>query len=454
MCFPWPFGLEGTGAELLKRKQLHLSVFFTLVVVVMQSFLEKVGANIPTYVQVVKTGLTQIGFVQPTDLAGADESEVIAGFPSEGEGALNPAQKAFVRRAIRLADKLAKDSDVPQAVAQSQPTEPASSHAKFEELFGVEVSAESVAEAMRTRVPSVEVQDVLTKASCAGLPPSMLTDVSVWQAMSADTEAARKKGKVAFTYVDFTSRAMLPPWLPQGAVGGKKRKADGGPDLDPDSSTSSLQNLSIALQNAMATPRILKSNQQWVAVYLRYAPMAVGLGQWTWSTALAHMGTVTRLAELERYNRSQGWVAIQYDAQIRQSWARRALQGDPDLDIPKECLKIDEEVLSNVRAQIKVSASDSASSFNTAPLVACSSSLTQSATEGALAKSTAAAQAVSRRAEQAAKELAKAEQSLAQREEAMRGGKDRSGKGNKGKGNKDKYGKGNGNKRKFKSWNW
>ena len=91
----------------------------------------------------------------------------------------------------------------------------------------------------------------------------------------------------------------------------------------------------------MATPRTLKSNQQWVAVYLRYAPMAVGLGQWTWSSALAHVGTVTRLAELERYNRSQGWVAIQYDAQIRQSWARRALQGDPDLDIPKECLKID-----------------------------------------------------------------------------------------------------------------
>ena len=164
----------------------------------------------------------------------------------------------------------------------------------------MEASAEAVASALGARPPQVDIQDLLSKAQCTGLPPAMLFDVSIWQALLADMDAAKRKGKAVFTYVDFTAKPMLPSWLPADAVGGKQRRLEGGPELDPDSNTSSLQALSSALQSAVSGPRSLRSMTQWAAIYLRYSPMAVAVGQLTWSSAMAYMATIMRRGEQER----------------------------------------------------------------------------------------------------------------------------------------------------------
>ena len=424
----------------------------------MQAFLTSVDEAAPANLEQIVAGLALGGFTTPTQLDKADETEVLAAFPSEGHGSLNPAGKAFVRRAIR---KASRQSEAASAVL---PTEapPPTPREKLEDLFGVEVSAEAVAAALQAKVPQVDVQELLGKALCKGLPPSLLLDVSVWQALSADTEAAKKRGKTAFTYVDFTSKVLLPHWLPADAVGGKKKKPEGGSDLDPEANTSSLQALSAALQSAVEGPRSLRSIGQWVSIFLRYAPMAVSVEQLTWSSALAYMATVVRLGEQERLAKTQGWVAIRYDAALRQSWARRALQGDPDLDIPKECAKINKDVLDNVRAQLHQPPSTPAAFGAQLGTSSATSPWVQAATESALAKAGAAAQAVTRRAEQASRELTRAEQALATREDAMRGSSIGGGKGGKGgkannfrnQGSKGGNGSKGGHKRKYGGWGW
>ena len=416
--------------------------------------MKTVDDTVPAYLGAVINGLGLGGFNLPADLYQADAAEVIEVFPTEGDGKLNPAGKAFIRRAIALANRK-------KEVAGALPVDSPSQHPrleKLEDVFGVEVSAEAVASALGAKPAPVDVQDLLSKAQCSALPSSMLTDVSIWQGLAADSEAAKKQGKQAFTYVDFTAKAMLPPWLPADAVGGKRKRPDGGAELDPDSNTSSLQVLSTALQSAVAEPRTLRGMAQWAAVYLRYAPMAVAVGQLTWASALAHMASIMKLGEQERLAKTQGFVAIRYDAALRKSWARRILQGDPDLDIPKECSRINDEVLDAVRVQLGASTASGLTSSSSAPRPAVSSrsQWAEAAAEGALAKVGAAAQAMTRRVEQATREMARAEQSLAAREEAMQGpsiGGGKSGKSGKtaaGKAGKDGKGQGGGGSKKRK----
>ena len=215
--------------------------------------------------------------------------EVIEAFAPEALAKLQPASKAFIRRAII---KAGEKQETSTALALLQ--EPAAPRPEqFAELFGSQVSAESVAAAMAARPATVEVHDLLQKADLSSLPSTMLADTAVWQAIFADSEAARKKGKATFTYVDFTARAMLPPWLPVDAVGGKKQKEH----LDPHAGTASLQALSCALQSAVAEPREIRSTSQWASVYVMYAPMAIAVRQMTWSMALGYLGTIMKLLD-------------------------------------------------------------------------------------------------------------------------------------------------------------
>ena len=219
----------------------------------------------PDYVSSIVSGLKLGGFTEPSQLNQANEAEVISAFPQEEAGKLNPAGKAFVRRAIAQATH--------GHLALALPAPPCPPRVdKLNDLFGLEISAEAVANALGSRLPPVDVQDLLLKAQCSGLPSAMMLDVSIWQALAADSAACKRTGKTMFTYVDFTSKLMLPPWLPADAVSGKKRRLEGGSDLDPESSTSSLQALSSALQSATAGPRSLKSLTQRAAIFLRYTP--------------------------------------------------------------------------------------------------------------------------------------------------------------------------------------
>ena len=182
----------------------------------MEAFLRTVDDVVPANLEVIVQGLAKAGFHSPEHLDQADAAEAIEAFPQEGDSRLLPAGKAFVRRAIAKAS--ARGSVVAQQPgAAGQP----SRSDRLDELFGSEVSAESVAAALSAKPAMVDVQDALAKIQCTTLPPAMVPELAVWQALVADSEAAKKRGRPAFTYVDFTAKPMAPPWLPADALNGR-----------------------------------------------------------------------------------------------------------------------------------------------------------------------------------------------------------------------------------------
>ena len=116
--------------------------------------------------------------------------------------------------------------------------------------------------------------------------------------------------------------------------------------------------------------------------------------------------------------------ALKYDVALRKSWAKRCQQNDPDLDIEKECYKLNEDILEEVRAQVAgAQARQKALAGQAASSDTPRAQWADAGAEGAMAKVGAAASAVTKRAEAASRELLKAEQSLASREKAMKGEK-------------------------------
>ena len=61
------------------------------------------------------------------------------------------------------------------------------------------------------------------------------------------------------------------------------------PGLDLNADTTSLGALGRAFKGALEEPRYFRSMVQWSAVWNRYAPAAVSMGQLTWPLALARL---------------------------------------------------------------------------------------------------------------------------------------------------------------------
>ena len=111
-----------------------------------------------------------------------------------------PAGKAFIRRAITKASaKVDVVSQQPQSVVQAPQPD------RLDELFGSDISAESVAAALGAKPANVDVQDLLAKIQCATLPPVMVLELAVWQALAADTEAAKTTSSIAPLYAPYSS---------------------------------------------------------------------------------------------------------------------------------------------------------------------------------------------------------------------------------------------------------
>ena len=164
------------------------------------------------------------------------------------------------------------------------------------------------------------------------------------------------------------------------------------------------------------------------------------------ASVIAYHSTMIKLSEQERLIRSMGYIALSYDVALRKSWARRALQRDPELNIHQDCCVINQDILDAVRAQA-VAAQAAASGQPPAGRGGAPSSQPwlEASAESTLAKAGAAAQAMTRRAEAASRELQRAEQSLSAREEALQsngGNPPRNNNRGKGGKNQGKGGKG------------
>ena len=372
--------------------------------------------------------LIEAGLRAPSDLTGVTELEI-----AEAVGG-NIGQKAFARRALR--HHLAATEPQKETV-QKDPKGPVMVDPDLVELMGSEASAAAVAAAIAVKGDLPDIQGLLKTASCEGLPYELQAENQLWAALAADTAAAQKTNRTAFTYVDLTAKQVLPVWLPADAVGGKSVPIS--EELwDTSRTNSSIAQLGAALRAVTQSPRCFRSVAQWSACFWRYAPVAVAVKQLTWSMVLTHHATIIRLAEELRLTEGESIIAILYDQLRRQQWAKRAAQRDPRLNLEEEVGKVDEQIFLAARTRLELITkkgisdknkhggnSSGAESSGGYPAQAM-------AAESALAKSVSAAQTITRRAEQAAKAMADHQAELNKREKAMQQDKSDSDKG-KGK---------------------
>ena len=85
--------------------------------------------------------------------------------------------------------------------------------------------------------------------------------------------------RAALTYVDLTSKDILPLWLTPEAIGGKSGFLGEDESLDGEAKTMSLSMLATALKSATASPRFFRSVSQWSATFFRFGSVAVATQQ-------------------------------------------------------------------------------------------------------------------------------------------------------------------------------
>ena len=190
-----------------------------------------------------------------------------------------------------------------------------------------------------------DISAVLARAGLAGLPHHMRPDSKVYQVLWADSEAARAEcpARFAFTYISLCDDHLLPGWLPVEMVGGKTElEYDGieGPDM--------IAKMATTLAKAGRNKGFFRKTSHYMLCVTRWAGVAVGVGQWSWTCHEGHMETITHLIERESIRCGQigTWIAKLYCEFRRSSWAQRCRQRDPSLmdiaALERETLLIDE----------------------------------------------------------------------------------------------------------------
>ena len=341
--------------------------------------------------------------------------------------------RAFARRAFRKAESLASC----RAAASAALSQGASSSGKaistlaqnghghnpevvgMLDVLGSEASAGAIAQVLAHCDKTVDIQAKLNGVMAGKLQFHLWCDAPVWKLLNAESVAAASDSRVAFAYVDLTSRAFLPMWLPADAIGGTAISPTSTSEwaLDPSASSATLGALGAALKAATQTPRFFRSLAQWTAVFMRYGASAVAMEHLTWSAVLSHVDVVMRISEELRAASDSMFVAVLYDDLLRRAFADRAAKKDPELNIEKEMTKVNKEILALAKSRLgQVLAA--AGIANEPRRSSGSDPLTVSA-ESVLAKQSAAADALSRKAEQAVRQMAQQQESLERRKLAL-----------------------------------
>ena len=193
---------------------------------------------------------------------------------------------ALIRRLVRHIEALDK-ARMAQATARTA-------------LANVPLSAKSLASALAP-AKAPDVADMLQKCGLSKLGFHVQADQSLYIALQLASEEAKAQSRTPFTYVDLTSKEVLPLWLPADSVGGKfTLRDDDESRLAGHHAIGSLSDLSKALKGATASPRFFRNVQQRVAAFVRYATTAVATGQMTWPVVLGHWDVVLQICEQEK----------------------------------------------------------------------------------------------------------------------------------------------------------
>ena len=347
--------------------------------------------------------LKEDNIIRPSDLVGASEEDVAQLWQTAGI-------RAFLRRAVRAADLTFGAAPAPQRAAGDS----------VEAVRGDSTSAARVAEAFgnSSLAPAAvkvaaNMPQLMQAVGCEGADWTLIADESLWSGLLNETLVAESERppRAAFTYIDFTSRLMLPIWMPAQTVG---RSPDSDEEAGGrDTPVHSLQGLGTAIKRAMGSPRAFRTMSQWTAVWVRYSMLAVSTRQMSWGSTHAHLATICRLAEDSRLRGGTPLVAVIYDMMVRQAWAKRSKQRDPTLNITLECARVDENLLDAARHRLDGGRRTGSAASSSDGLVD---------TESAAARAASAAGALQRKVESAGRALQAQQDSLAKREQAMGAG--------------------------------
>ena len=265
----------------------------------------------------LSAALTAASWSKPSMLVLADPSEVIADLASS---TLTGPDKAFIRRAIRVANKRQEQMDAAGTVQASQvlATIPASQPlsatqpellGSLQALLGTETSALQVAEAIAGGLEKPSVSEVMKKAKMELVTDAFCPDTEVYTALSADTSLARKKDLQAFTYIELTNSHMLPDYLPPESVGGKTAMA--GQEEGLSAYTGNLTQMAAAFRALTHAPRCFRNIRQWHTAFIRYSVAAMACEQFDFQFVIVYSlpcvnGGVRYNRHLIRRNNSEG----------------------------------------------------------------------------------------------------------------------------------------------------
>jgi len=350
----------------------------------------------PDVLKAAVTYFTKVKITAPSQLAGL-VPEDLGNMPEE------ILVRGLIRRAViaaSVAQKMAAATPASQSTTATVTT-PAMSQQLA--LAGNETSALAVAASL-TGVQATP-RDLLKVKNLDGLAHGLVPDVALFNLLSSEKKVAQIATRAAFLYVDLTAKEVLPVWLTAESVGGK------APGVEGTSATNTVEALGAALRAASSTARSFKSFPQWLAACTRYGAAAIACDNITMCMFLAYQSVIARIAEDQRVRGKPIQLAFIYDELFRRSIAQRLRQGEV-VDMEKAFAKTDEETLEIAKSRFESTLE--AASFDRAGAPMSEFDATQSA----LSKQMAAADALRSKAERAAKELARAQDAVAARDGA------------------------------------
>ena len=117
--------------------------------------------------------------------------------------------------------------------------------------------------------------------------------------------------------------------------------------------------MGVAIKALTTAPRTFRNMSQWTTAFMRYAVVAVAMGQVDSQFVTVHVQTVMRVSLEE-----STMVALIYDDLQRKTWSRRAAKGDSTLKLLDEastkCLQTVETGKSKVKLVARASGLSSA----------------------------------------------------------------------------------------------
>lgn len=296
--------------------------------------------------------------VATTDLAGLAETDISA---LTGYDKLTMPARALLKRSLWTVNANFQQAKKPRGSASSADgsgpqMQLTTMQSPCKDMLGAEVTSQRLSAAMEACNTTVAVDELLKKVGLQNLQYSLLAEQHWFGVARAAVLKARQAGEaVPFMYMDLTASGVLPVWLSQDQIGGRLMlPGESDFTMDANSKMNSVSDLSRLFKQATDNPRYFRSWEQHQGAFLKMIIVLVSTEMLPWSTVMTYWGTLLKLAEEERGEGGHvsRFLTILYDDLQRKSWSHRSERKDPGLDIAVEAQKPQRTILEAARQRL------------------------------------------------------------------------------------------------------